>query len=82
MEVERDTVSVGEFEFECGESIPDLEVAYEVDGERIHESWEGPVEPEDRFETSEVPDPGSVLDLVWARGTANETILIRVELPE
>ncbi|WP_299265537.1 homoserine O-acetyltransferase MetX [Halorientalis sp.] len=33
MEVERDTVSVGEFEFECGESVPDLEVAYEAYGE-------------------------------------------------
>ncbi|AQL42671.1 homoserine O-acetyltransferase [Halorientalis sp. IM1011] len=33
MEVERDTVSVGEFEFECGESIPDLEIAYEAYGE-------------------------------------------------
>jgi homoserine O-acetyltransferase len=33
MEVERDTVSVGEFEFECGESIPDLELAYEAYGE-------------------------------------------------
>jgi homoserine O-acetyltransferase len=33
MDVERDTVSVGEFEFECGESIPDLEIAYEAYGE-------------------------------------------------
>ena len=33
MEVERDTVPVGEFEFECGESIPDLEIAYEAYGE-------------------------------------------------
>ncbi|WP_424016947.1 homoserine O-acetyltransferase MetX [Halorientalis pallida] len=33
MEVERDTVSVGEFEFECGESIPELEIAYEAYGE-------------------------------------------------
>jgi homoserine O-acetyltransferase len=33
MNVERDTVSVGEFEFECGESIPDLELAYEAYGE-------------------------------------------------
>ncbi|RXK50279.1 homoserine O-acetyltransferase MetX [Halorientalis pallida] len=33
MEVERDTVAVGEFEFECGESIPELEIAYEAYGE-------------------------------------------------
>jgi homoserine O-acetyltransferase len=33
MNVERDTVSLGEFGFECGESIPDLEVAYEAYGE-------------------------------------------------
>jgi homoserine O-acetyltransferase len=33
MEVERGTVSLGEFEFECGESIPDLEIAYETYGE-------------------------------------------------
>ncbi len=33
MNVERDTVSVGSFEFECGESIPDLELAYEAYGE-------------------------------------------------
>ncbi|AWB27408.1 homoserine O-acetyltransferase MetX [Halococcoides cellulosivorans] len=33
MNVERETVSVGEFEFACGESIPDLEVAYEAYGE-------------------------------------------------
>ncbi len=33
MEVERGTVSLGEFEFECGESIPELEVAYEAYGE-------------------------------------------------
>ena len=30
---ERDTLSLGEFEFECGESIPDLELAYETHGE-------------------------------------------------
>jgi homoserine O-acetyltransferase len=29
---ERDVISVGEFEFECGESIPDLELAYETYG--------------------------------------------------
>jgi homoserine O-acetyltransferase len=29
----QDVVSVGEFTFECGESIPDLEVAYETYGE-------------------------------------------------
>jgi len=33
MEVERDSVSVGEFEFECGRSIPELEIAYEAYGE-------------------------------------------------
>ena len=33
MEVERDTVALGEFEFECGRSIPELEVAYEAYGE-------------------------------------------------
>jgi homoserine O-acetyltransferase len=33
MNVERETVSLGAFEFECGESIPDLEVAYEAYGE-------------------------------------------------
>ncbi|KTG08004.1 homoserine O-acetyltransferase [Haloprofundus marisrubri] len=31
--VDRDTVSVGEFEFECGESIDDLQIAYEAYGE-------------------------------------------------
>ncbi len=31
--VEHDTVSLGRFEFECGRSIPDLEVAYETHGE-------------------------------------------------
>jgi len=33
MNVERGIVSLGEFEFECGESIPDLEVAYETYGD-------------------------------------------------
>ena len=33
MNVEHDTVSVGEFEFECGETIPELELAYEAYGE-------------------------------------------------
>jgi len=33
MEVERGTVSLGEFEFECGTAIPELEVAYEAYGE-------------------------------------------------
>jgi homoserine O-acetyltransferase len=33
MEVERDSVSLGTWEFECGETIPDLEVAYEAYGE-------------------------------------------------
>ncbi|MEF8854348.1 MAG: homoserine O-acetyltransferase [Haloarculaceae archaeon] len=33
MEVERDTVSLGSWEFECGETIEDLEVAYEAYGE-------------------------------------------------
>ncbi|WP_158853269.1 homoserine O-acetyltransferase [Halorhabdus sp. CUG00001] len=30
---ERETVTVGTFEFECGESIPELEIAYEAYGE-------------------------------------------------
>jgi homoserine O-acetyltransferase len=33
MNVEHDTVSLGEFEFECGESIPNLDIAYESYGE-------------------------------------------------
>ncbi|QLH84575.1 homoserine O-acetyltransferase MetX [Halosimplex pelagicum] len=33
MEIERDAVSIGEFEFECGRSIPELEVSYEAYGE-------------------------------------------------
>ncbi|QCJ46796.1 homoserine O-acetyltransferase [Haloprofundus sp. MHR1] len=31
--VDRDTVSLGEFEFECGESVDDLRIAYESYGE-------------------------------------------------
>lgn len=65
-----------------GPSVQDLEIAYDLDGERVHERWEGPVGPDDRFETSQSPDGGSVLDLVWARGTVDETILVRVELPD
>ncbi|WP_436902852.1 homoserine O-acetyltransferase MetX [Halovenus halobia] len=33
MNVEHNTASLGEFEFECGESIPELELAYETYGE-------------------------------------------------
>jgi homoserine O-acetyltransferase len=33
MTVERDVVALGSFEFECGESIPELDVAYEAHGE-------------------------------------------------
>ncbi|WP_415378622.1 homoserine O-acetyltransferase MetX [Halosimplex sp. TS25] len=33
MEIERDSVSLGEFEFECGRSVPELEVSYEAYGE-------------------------------------------------
>ncbi|WP_123536199.1 homoserine O-acetyltransferase MetX [Halosimplex salinum] len=33
MEIERGSVSLGEFEFECGRSIPELEVSYEAYGE-------------------------------------------------
>jgi len=33
MNVERDTVSLGRFEFDCGRSIPELEVAYETYGD-------------------------------------------------
>jgi homoserine O-acetyltransferase len=33
MNVDHDTVSVGEFEFECGRTIPDLELEYEAYGE-------------------------------------------------
>jgi homoserine O-acetyltransferase len=33
MEVDRNTVSLGAFEFECGRSIPELEIAYEAYGE-------------------------------------------------
>jgi homoserine O-acetyltransferase len=33
MNVDADTISVGEFEFECGETIPNLELAYEAYGE-------------------------------------------------
>ncbi|MXR52000.1 homoserine O-acetyltransferase [Halovenus sp. WSH3] len=33
MNVEHDTLSLGKFEFECGETIPDLELAYETYGE-------------------------------------------------
>ncbi|AGN00565.1 hypothetical protein L593_03070 [Salinarchaeum sp. Harcht-Bsk1] len=63
-----------------GPDVEGITVAYTVDGERVREDWQGPVSSEDRFETSEAPDAGSVVDVVWARGTANETILIRAEL--
>ena len=63
-----------------GPSVENLSVAYTLDGERVREPWEGPVESEDRFETGEVPDDGSVVDVVWAHGTVNETILVRAEL--
>jgi len=33
MEADQSTISLGSFEFECGESIPELEVAYETYGE-------------------------------------------------
>jgi homoserine O-acetyltransferase len=33
MNVEEDTISIGEFEFECGRTIDDLEIAYEAYGE-------------------------------------------------
>ncbi|GGN91092.1 MULTISPECIES: homoserine O-acetyltransferase MetX [Haloarcula] len=33
MTVESQTVSIGEFEFQCGETIPDLELAYETYGD-------------------------------------------------
>ncbi|EMA19567.1 MULTISPECIES: homoserine O-acetyltransferase MetX [Haloarcula] len=33
MNVEHNTVSLGEFEFDCGETIPDLEITYEAYGE-------------------------------------------------
>jgi homoserine O-acetyltransferase len=33
VQTEHDTISLGEFEFECGESIPELVVAYETYGE-------------------------------------------------
>ncbi|MFB6138525.1 MAG: homoserine O-acetyltransferase [Halobacteriaceae archaeon] len=42
MNVERDTVDVGAFEFECGESIPSLEVTYEAYGELDGDSDEPP----------------------------------------
>ena len=32
-EVDRGTVELGEFRFECGETIPELEIAYEAYGE-------------------------------------------------
>ncbi|KOX94781.1 homoserine O-acetyltransferase MetX [Haloarcula rubripromontorii] len=33
MNVEHNTISLGEFEFDCGETIPDLEITYEAYGE-------------------------------------------------
>jgi homoserine O-acetyltransferase len=33
MNVEHDTLSLGEFEFDCGETVPDLEITYEAYGE-------------------------------------------------
>lgn len=33
MEIERDTVDIGEFEFDCGETISSLELAYEAYGD-------------------------------------------------
>ena len=33
MTTEQDVASLGEFEFQCGESVPDLEIAYETYGE-------------------------------------------------
>ncbi|MFB6137793.1 MAG: homoserine O-acetyltransferase, partial [Halobacteriaceae archaeon] len=33
MNVERETLSLGSVEFECGESVPELEVTYEAYGE-------------------------------------------------
>jgi hypothetical protein len=65
-----------------GPSVEDLTVAYTADGERVTEDWAAPVEQDDRFETSSAPDGGTVLDLVWAAGTANETILLRIEIPD
>lgn len=63
-----------------GPAVEDLHVRYERDGETVEAPWEGPVDTDDRFVTDGAPDAGSLFDLVWASGTANETILLRVEL--
>lgn len=63
-----------------GPELEALVVAYEADGERVTEPWSGPIAPEDRHETEQAPDPGSIVDVVWARGTVDETILLRSEL--
>ncbi|GAB3684006.1 hypothetical protein GCM10028857_12420 [Salinarchaeum chitinilyticum] len=64
-----------------GPAVENVTVEYVVDGEETTEAWSGPVSSGDRFETDSTPDPGTVLDLVWAAGTANETILLRLGIP-
>ncbi|WP_248515353.1 hypothetical protein [Salinarchaeum laminariae] len=66
---------------EGGPEVDDLTVNYVVDGDQTAEEWVGPVSSGDQFVTAQAPDPDSTLDLVWANGTANETILLRAGIP-
>lgn len=64
-----------------GSEVEDLVVHYDANGASIEEQWDGPVTSDDEFETEQAPDPDTLFDLVWAPGTADETILLRFELP-
>lgn len=64
-----------------GPDVENVVVRYVADGESVEEQWSGPVATDDEFVTGQPPDTGTLIDLVWEPGTANETILLRVERP-
>lgn len=63
-----------------GPAVEDLVVRYVADGEDVEAAWSGPVEADDAFTTERPPDGGTLVDLVWAPGTVDETILLRIEV--
>jgi homoserine O-acetyltransferase len=67
MQVDRDTVSLGAFEFECGESVDDLECAYETYGEFTGDSEAGSA-------SSDRAEPGSNAVLVCHALTGSQHV--------
>jgi hypothetical protein len=64
-----------------GPAVEDLLVRYIHDGSEQRESWTGPVEKGDQFESEESVDSGTQVWVVWQSDTVDAAILSRFQTP-